>query len=166
MDYVFLLLGLICVILGLIGSFLPVLPDAPLSWLGLLLLYFCDGIEMEYWLLGITLLIAIVAGILDYVIPARGTKKFGGSKYGIWGTNIGLVVGLLAPIPFGFVIGPFLGAFIGEMMFDSKDQKRALKAATGSFMGFLASAFMKFVVCMAFLGLFMYKVWDFREVWF
>ncbi len=166
MDYVFLFLGLICVVLGLIGSFLPVLPDAPLSWLGILMLYFCDGIETDYWLLGITLAIAIVAGILDYVIPAKGTRKFGGSKYGIWGTNIGLVVGLLAPIPFGFVIGPFLGAFIGEMIYDSKDQKRALKAATGSFIGFLASTFMKFVVCMAFLGLFVYKVWDFREVWF
>ncbi|HEU4496025.1 MAG TPA: DUF456 domain-containing protein, partial [Flavobacterium sp.] len=83
-----------------------------------------------------------------------------------WGTNIGLVAGLLAPIPFGFVIGPFLGAFIGEMLYDSKDQKRALKAATGSFIGFLASTLMKFAICMAFFGLFLYKVWKFREVWF
>lgn len=166
MEYFLLIAGFICVICGILGSFLPVLPDAPLSWIGLLLLYFCDGIETEYWLLGITLFIAIVAGILDYVIPAKGTKRFGGSSYGIWGTNIGLVIGLIAPIPFGFIIGPFLGAFIGEMIYDSKDSKRAFKAATGSFIGFLASTFMKFVVCMAFFGLFIYKVWEFRSIWF
>lgn len=166
MEYFLLIVGFICVVCGILGSFLPILPDAPLSWIGLLLLYFCDGIETEYWLLGITLLIAIIAGILDYVIPAKGTKRFGGSSYGIWGTNIGLVIGLIAPIPFGFIIGPFLGAFIGELIYDSKDSKRAFKAATGSFIGFLASTFMKFVVCMAFFGLFIYKVLEFRAIWF
>ena len=67
--------------------------------------------------------------ILDYVIPAQGTKRFGGSKYGVWGTNIGLVIGIISPIPFGFVLGPFVGAFIGELIYNSKDSKRALKAA-------------------------------------
>jgi len=166
MEYFLLIIGFICIIGGLLGSFLPIMPGAPLSWLGLLLLYFCEGIELDYWTLGIALFAAIVTGILDYIIPAKGTKRFGGSSYGIWGTNIGLVIGLLAPIPFGFIIGPFVGAFVGEMYYDSKDHKRALKAATGSFIGFLASTFMKFVVCMAFLGLFLYKVWEFREVWF
>lgn len=83
MEYFLLIAGFICVIGGILGSFLPILPDAPLSWIGLLLLYFCDGIETEYWTLGITLIIAIIAGILDYVIPAKGTKRFGGSSYGI-----------------------------------------------------------------------------------
>jgi uncharacterized protein YqgC (DUF456 family) len=93
------------------------------------------------------------------VIPAKGTKRFGGSKYGIWGTNIGLIVGLIAPIPLGFIIGPFLGAFVGELIYNSSDKKRALKSATGSFIGFLASTFMKFVVCMVYLGLFIYLAW-------
>ena len=166
MEYFLLIAGFICVIGGVLGSFLPVIPGAPLSWIGLLLLYFCEGVATEYWLLGITLFVAIAVGILDYVIPAKGTKRFGGSSYGIWGTNIGLIVGLFAPIPFGFIIGPFVGAFIGELIYDSKDHKRALKAATGSFVGFLASTFMKFVVCMAFLGLFLYKVYEFRAIWF
>ena len=159
MEYFLLIAGFICVIAGIFGSFLPVIPDAPLSWIGLLLLYFCDGVATDYWTLGITLFIAIIAGILDYVIPAKGTKRFGGSSYGIWGTNIGLVVGLIAPIPFGFIIGPFVGAFVGELLYDSKDHKRALKAATGSFIGFLASTFMKFVVCMMYLGFFVWLVW-------
>ncbi|HEX9981277.1 MAG TPA: DUF456 domain-containing protein [Flavobacterium sp.] len=159
MDILLLSLGFCCVILGIFGSFLPVLPGPPLSWLGLLLLYFTEAVAMNYWILGVTLMISIIISILDYVIPAKGTKRFGGSSYGIWGTNIGLIVGIFAPIPFGFIIGPFVGAFVGELIYNSTDHKRALKAATGSFIGFLASSFMKFVVCMMFLGLFIVIVW-------
>lgn len=159
MDALLLILGLICMIGGILGSFLPVLPGPGLSWLGLLLLYLTEAVKMNYWILGISLLITIIISILDYVIPAQGTKRFGGSSYGVWGTNIGLVVGIFAPIPFGFIIGPFVGAWVGELIYNSRDQKRAWKAATGSFIGFLASSFMKFVVCVAFLGLFLVVVW-------
>ncbi len=159
MDALLLILGLICMIGGILGSFLPVLPGPGLSWLGLLLLYLTEAVKMNYWILGISLVITIIISILDYVIPAQGTKRFGGSSYGVWGTNIGLVVGIFAPIPFGFIIGPFVGAWVGELIYNSRDQKRAWKAATGSFIGFLASSFMKFVVCVAFLGLFLVVVW-------
>ncbi|WP_396177174.1 DUF456 domain-containing protein [Flavobacterium sp.] len=159
MDYILLMIGLICMIVGILGSFLPVLPGPPISWLGLLLLFSTDAVPMNYWTLGITLFVAILVAVLDYVIPAKGTKRFGGSKYGIWGTNIGLILGLIAPIPLGFIIGPFVGAFVGELIYNSSDKKRALKSATGSFIGFLASTFMKFVVCMVYLGLFIYLAW-------
>ena len=163
MDTILLLVGLICVIAGVFGSFMPVLPGPSISWVGLLLLYLTTAIPNNYWILGITLLATIVITILDYVIPAKGTKKFGGSSYGVWGTNIGLIIGFFIPIPFGFVVGAFLGAFIGELIYDKKDKKRALKAATGSFLGFLASSFMKFVVCLIFLGVFLYIVWQNSE---
>ncbi|MFC4818008.1 DUF456 domain-containing protein [Flavobacterium sp. GCM10023249] len=163
MDTILLLIGFVCVVGGIIGSFLPVLPGPGLSWMGLLLVYLTDSIPTNYWILGITLFITIVITILDYVIPAKGTKKFGGSKYGVWGTNIGLIVGILSPIPFGFIIGPFVGAFVGEYYYGKQERSQALKAATGSFIGFLASTFIKFVVCIAFLGTFIYVVWDYRQ---
>ncbi|MES2573933.1 MAG: DUF456 domain-containing protein [Bacteroidota bacterium] len=165
MDLLLLIIGFGCVITGIFGSFLPVLPGPGLSWLGLALLYFTNAVPTNYWVLGITLLITILVSILDYVIPAKGTKRFGGSSYGIWGTNIGLIVGIFAPIPFGFIIGPFVGAFIGELLYDSNHQ-RALKAATGSFIGFLAGSFMKFVVCVVFLGLFLTIIWQNRSTLF
>jgi uncharacterized protein len=166
MEHILLLLGFVLMIIGVLGSFLPVLPGPPISWVGLLLLYLTKAVPVSYTVLGITLVIAIAVGILDYIIPAKGTKRFGGSKYGIWGTNIGLVVGILAPIPLAFIIGPFVGAFVGELINDSTDSKKAFKAATGSFIGFLASTFMKFLVSMIFLGLFLVKVWEYRNAWF
>ena len=164
MDALLLVLGLLCMLGGILGSFLPVLPGPGLSWLGLLLLYLTETVKMNYWVLGISLLITIIISVLDYVIPAQGTKRFGGSSYGVWGTNIGLVVGIFAPIPLGFIIGPFVGALVGELIYNSKDHNRAFKAATGSFIGFLASSFMKFVVCVAFLGLFVWVVWNNRTL--
>ena len=166
MDLLLVVAGAVLMILGLLGSFLPVLPGPPLSWFGLLLLYFTDAVPSNYWMLGITLALTIIISILDYVIPSQGTKRFGGSSYGVWGTNIGLVIGIFAPIPFGFLIGPFLGAFIGELIYNSTDHKRALKAATGSFIGFLASGFIKFVYCMILFGIFINICWKFRTTLF
>jgi len=153
MDIILVILGFICCLVGLFGSFLPVLPGTTISWLGLLLLYLTDFVENSYWVLGVTLLITIVVSVLDYIIPAKGTKKFGGTKYGVWGTNIGLIVGLFFP-PIGFIIGLFIGAFVGELIYNFEDKKGAFKAAIGAFIGFLVSSFMKFMICLSFLFLF------------
>ena len=157
MDFILVAIGFICCVVGIFGSFLPVLPGPILSWFGLLLLHCTQFVKMNYWILGVTFILTIVVQILDYIIPAKGVKKFGGSKYGLWGTNIGLILGLFFP-PFGFIIGLFLGAFIGELITDSKDKKRALKAAFGAFLGFLTSAFMQMILCICITTLFIYKV--------
>ena len=164
MEYILLILGICLLIVGIIGSILPALPGLPLSWLGLLCLFFIPEIETNYWLLGITLVITIVLSILDYFIPAKGTKMFGGTSYGIWGTNIGLVVGLFFP-PLGFLICPFLGAFIGELIYNSQDKKRALNAAFGSVIGFLAGTFMKVFYGFILLGIFIWITFKNFEIW-
>lgn len=166
MEYILLIISLIMIFLGLLGSFMPVLPGPPLSWIGVLLLHFVPGIKMNYWLLGITLIITIIVVVLDYVIPAKGTKKFGGTSYGVWGTNIGLILGIVTPIPFGFILGPFVGAFVGELIYNPNNTKGALKAASGSLIGFLASSFIKFVLCMIFLGIYIKMVIDYKHIWF
>lgn len=157
-DILLVLLGLVLIIVGMIGSFLPVLPGPPIAWLGILSLSFTNTVPIPLYLLVITGVLAVIMFILDYVIPAQGTKRFGGSKAGAIGTTIGLIVGIIAPIPLGILIGPFVGAFIGEVGFNNSDSKTAAKAATGSVIGFLASSFMKFVMCLGFLGLFFFEV--------
>jgi len=156
MDIFLLILGFLFIILGLIGSFLPVLPGPIMGWIGLLLLHLTQAIPISYTLLGITLAISIIIWVLDYIIPAMGTKKFGGSRAGAIGTTIGLIIGLISPIPLGFIIGAFLGAFIGELTHNT-NISRALKAAFGSFMGFLASTTLKFIVSIIFAALFISK---------
>ncbi len=164
MDIFLVILGFCLTGLGLIGSFLPVLPGPLTGWLGLLVLHLTKAVELTWTFLGITLAVAILIWVLDYIIPAMGTKKFGGSKLGVLGTTIGLIVGLILPIPGGFIIGAFLGALIGEIIHDSKDTSRAVKAAFGSFLGFLLSATLKFMVSLVFLVLFVYEVIDHWEV--
>ena len=157
MDIFLIIISLLFMFLGIIGSFLPILPGPLTSWVGLLILHFTNVVPMNWTFLIITFSIALAIWLLDYFIPAIGTKRFGGSRAGIIGTSIGLVIGLLAPIPGGIIIGPFLGALVGELINKSTFNK-AVKAAFGSFLGFLASTFIKFLVAIIYFGFYIIKL--------
>jgi len=163
MDILLLLLGLFFIILGIIGSFIPVLPGPITSWIGLLLIHLTNVIPYNWTFILTTFTIALFVYILDYIIPALGTKKFGGSKYGIIGTTIGLIVGLIFLGPFGIIIGPFIGALTGELIYDNQNSNRALKAAFGSLIGFLFSTGLKFIVSIIYAGLFLSKIWEVKS---
>ncbi len=114
-DSILNLISGILLVVGLIGTVLPVLPGAPLALVGLLVLNLVvivvtignDNYCRTFVLLG---------ALLDYLLPAYMTKKLGGTKYGIWGSIVELIIGLFFP-PVGFVVGPFLGALLGELIF-------------------------------------------------
>jgi len=145
MDYVLIVLGVLFIIGGILGAVLPVLPGPPLSYIGLLFLHFTEKYQFSTRFLIIWAVVTIVVYLLDYAIPAYGTKRFGGSKRGIWGSIIGLVIGLFFFPPFGIIIGPFVGAVIGELT-AGKDSGAALKSGFGSFLGFLVGVLMKLIV--------------------
>lgn len=115
MDILLLVLGFFCMILGILGSFLPVVPGPPISWLGLLLLVLTRVIPDDWWLIVITGIVALVVVALDYWIPAAGTRKFGGSRAGMIGTTVGLLISIIFPVLglAGIVIWPFVGAVVG-----------------------------------------------------
>lgn len=163
MDIFLLILGFLLTLLGIVGSFLPILPGPITGWFGLLLLHYTKAIPMNWTFLGITLAISIIIWILDYIIPAIGTKRFGGSKYGVYGTTIGLIIGLISPIPFGILIGAFFGALVGELYYDRNDTNRAIKASFGAFIGFLTSATIKFSISTVYAVLFLIKFWEYKE---
>ena len=167
MDIVLLILGLLCMLIGLIGSFLPVLPGPPVSWLGLLLLHLTSAVPDDWWFLGITGVVALAITGLDYWIPVIGTRKFGGSRWGMVGTTIGLIIAIIFPVLglFGIIIWPFAGAIVGELL-NKSNKDKALKAAFGSFIGFLTGTFLKFVVAMVFLGFFIKDAWAYRAAFF
>lgn len=161
MDIVLIVLGAICLLVGIIGCVAPVLPGVPLAYLGLLLLHWTERVQFSWQFLTVWAVIVVVIQLLDYFIPAWGTKKFGGTKWGVWGSTIGLFVGLFMG-PMGIVIGPFVGAVVGELLYfnrhpqtaQSSDEieknsqfNRALRAGLGSFIGLLTGTILKLICC-------------------
>ncbi|MCK5782665.1 MAG: DUF456 domain-containing protein, partial [Flavobacteriales bacterium] len=128
MDIVLIILSLVFVIFGIIGCFMPIIPGPPISWLAMLMLYFTENTEIDSTTLFTWMLITIIVLALDYLMPIWGTEKFGGTKMGVNGSMIGLLVGVFFP-PFGIIIGPFLGAFIAELIHDAHDTRKAFKSA-------------------------------------
>jgi uncharacterized protein len=145
MDTLWLIVSILLMIGGVLGCLLPLLPGPPLSFLALLVLQLRSDPPFTAQFLWIWAGITIVVTVLDYVVPIYGTKKFGGTKAGVWGCTIGLVLGFLIP-PWGIILGPFLGALAGEIIFN-KNSEHALKAALGSFVGFVLGTLLKLVAC-------------------
>ena len=140
-DYIFLILAIFLMIIGIIGCLVPVLPGPPISFLGLLLLHASRFGNFSLTTIIIFLVVSIVVTILDYIVPVWGTKRFGGSKYGIRGATVGLIIGFFLG-PFGIVLGPLIGAIVGELIFKD-DMHYALKAGFGSLLGFLTGIGLK-----------------------
>ncbi len=148
MDIFLIITGSLLMVLGIAGCVLPVVPGPPLSYLGLIAIHLTVRVEFTSKFLIWWGIITIVVAILDYVIPIWGTKLFGGSKYGIWGSMAGLLAGLFFP-PVGLIIGPFIGAVAGEMIAGNKEN--AMRAGFGSFLGFFAGTIVKFLVTLIML---------------
>lgn len=147
MDVFLAILAIICVIIGVLGSVLPVIPGPPLAFLALLLAKWSHYAEFSNEFLLTWALVTVAVTVLDYFFPAWFTKKFGGSKQATRGATIGLVIGLFfSPVGwFGIILGPFLGAYIGEVIHDSSNNARAWKVAFGSFVAFLFGTGLKLV---------------------
>ena len=153
MDIALIILGIICLITGLAGCILPMLPGPPVAYAGLILLHLTDGVQLSTTELLVCLLIVVVVQVLDYIIPMLGTKYTGkGGKWANRGTLIGTLLGMFF-LPWGIIIGPFVGAFMGATK-DGMDNTQALKAGFGSLIGFLLGTVLKFVVCGYFIWVF------------
>jgi len=149
MEWLWIILGILLVLAGIAGSLLPLLPGPPVAYAGLLIQQFRDPAPFGTEFLVIWAVIVIVILLLDYIIPVWGTKKYGGTKYGMWGCTLGFLAAFWIG-PWGVIIGPFAGAFIGEMI-ARNDSSQALKAAWGSFVGFLFGSLLKIVSCFGML---------------
>jgi hypothetical protein len=145
LDWLIIACGVILILLGIAGCFLPVLPGPPLSYLAVLLLQLKSDPPFSTTFLITWGILAGAVTLLDYVIPVYGTKRFGGSRYGIMGSIIGLLLGIFFFPPFGIIIGPLIGALLGELYAGQKG-KNAMRSAIGSFAGFLFGTFLKLIV--------------------
>ena len=149
MELLWTLLGFVLLLVGLIGSFLPILPGPPISFIGLLLIHFLGKHAVSNELLWVYAFLSILLLVLDYLLPSWTTKKFGGSKAGQWGATAGVLVGIFAG-PWGIFFGPLIGAYLGELISGRKNQD-AWQSAKGAFLGFLLGTGLKMMLVGAML---------------
>lgn len=144
--FTIVVIGFILLILGFIGCIIPALPGPPLSFIALLLLSSAQGFvePLSLTLIIIMLIVTIVVTVLDYIIPAAGAKKYGSSKWGIWGAIIGMIAGMIYFPPFGMIVGAFIGA-VGIELIAGKTSKQALSAGWGVFIGTILGTLLKLI---------------------
>ena len=149
MEILLIVLAIILLILGVIGCIIPMLPGIPLSYAGLLLLHFTTSAQFSNSQLIVWLVVVVILQVLDYITPLLGSKYSGGSEYGNRGCIAGTIVGLFF-MPWGIIMGPFLGAVIGELL-GGRDIHQALRAGIGSLIGFLLGTLAKLIAAFYFL---------------
>ena len=147
MSTVLIIISILLVLVGIVGSVVPGLAGPPFSWAALLVIHLSNAADFTGTFLIVTAVVAIIITVLDYIVPSWSTKRHGGSKAGVWGCNIGLVVSIVG-LPFGpqgllgVILWPFAGALVGELV-SGKQSRAALRAAWGAFLGFLTGTGLK-----------------------
>lgn len=144
MEILLIIISGLFLIVGFLGCILPIIPGVPLSYIGIVILHLTKKVQFSEQFLITWAIIVVLIQVLDYIIPIWGTKKFGGSRKGVLGSTLGMIVGLFFG-PWGIILGPFVGAFLGEMM-ANKTKKEAIKAAFGSFIGIIFGTISKMIV--------------------
>lgn len=158
MDIFLIVTGVILLLAGIAGCIIPFLPGPPLAYGSLVLLQFSSYRPFSEKFLIIWAIVTAAVVLADYYIPIWGTKKFGGTKGGVWGATIGLLIGMFFFPPLGLIIGPFFGALAGEIL-NNQDSNKAIRSAIGSFIGFVAGTVMKLGISIVMGYYFLIAIW-------
>lgn len=158
MEYVWITLAIVCAVVGLVGAIVPMLPGPPVSYVTLWMMWLYDKGSVSstsLWVMGILM---VVVSVIDYIAPIWMTKLGGGSKLSMHGATIGLIIGLFCG-PWGLILGPFIGALVGELL-TKKPFGQALKVASLSFVAFILTTGMKFFYGIAVIVMIVIGFWD------
>lgn len=145
MDIFLLVIAFLFLVIGIIGCIVPGLPGTPIAYAGLWIAQAADRINFNWQFLLVWGIVVVLISVLDYVVPAWGTKHFGGTKWGVWGSTIGVFIGLFFGA-LGVILGPLVGAILGELI-SGKQLDQAFKAGWGSFVGILFGTIIKLIAC-------------------
>lgn len=149
MENILVLVSIIIISIGLLGTFLPFLPGLGFSFLGLLLYQYGTDSNIPNYYIIIFGILTLLSFLLNYLLPIKITKKYGGSRLGNIGGFLGTLIGIFLPTPMGFLIGMLLGVFIGEIIYDRSNPQRALSSTKGAFIGFLYGTGFSFLINIA-----------------
>lgn len=154
MEWILIIVAAILLIVSIIGSIVPALPGPPLGFVALLLLQFTNMFQFSMAFLVLWGVVVVLVTAFDFYMPVWATKRFGGSKYGVNGSIIGMIIGLFFT-PIGIVLGTLLGAVIGELM-SGAEFSVALKSGVGAFIGTMLGTGIKLIVCSIFVLYFIF----------
>lgn len=152
LDIFLVVVAIVLIIVGIVGCFIPILPGPPISFAGLLAVFFVSNCDIHWSTLLILGGIMIVVTVLDFLVPSWATKKFGGTKWGSRGAAIGVLISIIGFAWWAILIAPFVGAFIGELLYLKKQElkiedniEEVLTAAFGAFLGMMCGVMMKLI---------------------
>lgn len=145
MNTLLIVAAIACGIIGLLGAIIPVLPGTLLSLAGLILAYFTYGSEITVNMLIIWSIISVFVVILDYILPGYFSKRFGGTKSGVTGATVGVILGMFFG-PVGIIFGPFIGAVAGELLGNNLSFDKAIVVGFGSLLSFFVGTGFKLIV--------------------
>jgi len=146
MEIILLIIAFVLLAAGILGAVVPVLPGPPVSYAGLLLLYWSGYGKFSPVFLVVWAGITVIVMLMDFFLPTFMTKQFGGSRAASIGSILGLIAGIFLFPPAGMIVGPFLGAYIGELIHNNANGARAFKVALGAFFAFLVGTGAKLIV--------------------
>ncbi len=144
--------AVVLILVGAAGVFLPLLPGVPVAWLG----FFIYALATRFEAISLSIAMVFLGATLftvvfDFAAPIVGARRWNASRYGIIGATLGLFIGVPLLGPFGILLGPVAGAFLGEVI-AGKTPERATKSAVGTLIGFFAGAILKFAVILGMAG--------------
>lgn len=145
MEIFLSIIALLCGIIGIIGSIMPILPGVALSYIGMLCAYFTSASTITTPMLWVWGIVTVAVCVMDYILPAYFSKMFGASKAGMTGATLGVFAGIFLG-PIGIIFGPFAGAVLGEMLNQNRTLGEAIKVGFGSFLSFLVGTGIKLMV--------------------
>ncbi len=146
MDIVWSIAACLLAILGIVGAVVPVLPGPVLGYCGLLCIAAASFSETDAATLWIWGGVTLAVTVADYFLPAWMAKRFGGSHAGAVGATIGAIAGIFVFPPIGILLGPFVGAVVGELIHNGEDRAHAVRVGIGSFLSFIVGTGLKLFV--------------------
>ncbi|SEM28943.1 hypothetical protein SAMN05192533_10254 [Mesobacillus persicus] len=147
MDYLYWIIIILLFVVAFVGLIYPIIPSVVFLLAGFVLygvFYSFEPFNLLFW--SVQALFVILLFGADYIANIIGVKKYGGSKAGVWGSTIGLLIGPFIIPVIGIIIGPFAGAFLAELIINRRKIKEAAKIGFGSVIGFISSVVTKAVI--------------------
>ena len=130
-------------LLSFVGLVVPILPAVGMVWLGVAVFHFLiNPLALTAATWSVLVVFTGIILITDQLANAYLVKRYGGSRWSILASIVGVVVGMIFFPPFGILVVPFVFVFLTETL-QNKSADASLKTAFATLLAFLGSAVAK-----------------------